>query len=239
MERNHIDSTSSPRRVLITGASRGLGLALATQLRARGAIVVGIARDAQALRAALEPLGALPLAADLGSADADALATRASSLAGGPFDLFIHAASTLGPLGEGDDPMPRLTALDAAAMAQVFAVNALGPAALVRALHRSMRTGSGTIAVVSSDAAEHFYPGWGAYGASKTALDHLVRTWAVEEQQLRFVSVDPGEMDTRMHADAMPGADRNSLAAPADVASAILAQLERVPSGSRFAAEVA
>ena len=108
---SHVD-TRSPERVFITGASRGLGLALATQYRARGAHVVGMARDVDVLQAALAPLGAEFLAADVATEDAEALAVRATSLAQGPFDIVIHAASTLGPLSDDAiDPMPRLDEL--------------------------------------------------------------------------------------------------------------------------------
>ncbi|MBO6939466.1 MAG: SDR family NAD(P)-dependent oxidoreductase [Deltaproteobacteria bacterium] len=229
----------NPQRALITGASRGLGLALATILRERGAQVVGIARDERRLHAALAPIGAHPLAADVGDTDADALVARASSLAGGPFDLFVHAASTLGPLGDdSEDPMPRLADVSADALQRTFAVNTLGPALLVRALHRTMRREGGTVVVISSDAAIERYPGWGPYGASKTALDHLVGVWAAEDAALRFLAFDPGEMDTAMHAAAMPTADRDALADPGTVAAAILARLDAT-SGTRAVIEAA
>lgn len=92
--------------------------------------------------------------------------------------------------------------------------------------------------MISSDAATERYPGWGPYGASKAALDHLVGVWAAEVPALRFLSFDPGEMDTAMHAAAMPRADRSTLARPRAVAAAILARLD-APSGSRLAVEAA
>lgn len=220
-------------RALVTGASRGLGLALTEALRQRGTRVVGVARREAPLRAALEPLGALALASDVGADDADAVVARATSLAGGPFDLFVHAASTLGPLGDDDeDPMPRLADVGREALRRTFAVNALGPALWIRALHRTMRRGGGTVVVISSDAAVERYPGWGPYGASKAALDHLIGVWAAEEPALRFLAFDPGEMDTAMHAAAMPQADRSGLADPRAVAHAILDRLQS-DSGSR------
>lgn len=224
------------RRALITGASRGLGLALARALTRSRATVVGIARDPHALEQALTPLGAIALAADVGTDEPEGLAARATSLAGAPFDLFVHAASTLGPLGDGEDPMPRLATVGDEDMRAVFAVNALGPAGLIRSLSRSMRREGGTVVVVSSDAAVEAYPGWGPYGASKAALDHLVRVWSAEETGLSFLSFDPGEMDTRMHADAMPGADRSELRDPDDVARALLRLIhEGFESGARKA----
>ena len=239
------------QRALLTGASRGLGLALARELCAAGTTVVGVARHEEPLRAALEPLGAhaLPadLAADTGRADPEALVTRASSLAGGPFDLFVHAASTLGPLDPAAaDPMPRLAQTAPPELRQVFEVNVLGPARWIRALHRSMRRApradardgeclptKATVLVISSDAAVERYPGWGPYGASKAALDHLIGVWATEEPELTFLSIDPGEMDTEMHAAAMPDADRSTLARPADVARRILRWLPVARSGTR------
>jgi NAD(P)-dependent dehydrogenase (short-subunit alcohol dehydrogenase family) len=223
-------SRSAFRRALITGASRGLGRALAEQLAQDGTLVVGVARHEAELRAALEPIGGLALVADIGRDDADALAARGQALAGGPFDLIIHAAGALGPLQDGEDPMPRLVSVDAASLRQVFEVNTLGPARLIRSLHRSMREEGGTIAVISSDAAVEAYPGWGAYGASKLALDHLLRVWALEEEHLRFVSFDPGEMDTVMHAAAFPSADPQTLKPPAQAAAELLALLARAPS---------
>jgi len=213
------------RRAIVTGASSGLGLALVRLLRAQDVVVVGVARDADRLDQAMRPLGALALAHDVGNDDTEALAARLLDLAGGPPDLVVHAASTLGPLTVGDDPMPRLVDVDGPQLAEVFAVNTLGPARLLRSLHRSMRRQGGVFAAISSDAAVEAYPGWGAYGASKLALDHLLRVWAQEENGLRFLSFDPGEMDTPMHAAAMPTADRSTLRAPDDAAAELLRRL--------------
>lgn len=119
-------------------------------------------------------------------------------------------------------------------------VNLLGPFRLTRALVGGMALrGAGLVVAVSSDAAVTAYPGWGGYGVSKAALDHLQRSWAEElkESGVRFLSVDPGEMDTRMHAQALPDADRSTLASPTAVAARIadlVEHAESVPSGSRL-----
>ncbi|MFZ5477483.1 MAG: SDR family NAD(P)-dependent oxidoreductase [Myxococcota bacterium] len=218
--------------VLITGASRGLGAALAVELAARGARVVGVAREAAALVAAMEEIRraggeAHAVVADVGDPDAAAtIAGRAAAMAG-PVDVLVHNASTLGPT-----PLPLLAEVSPEQVARVFEVNLLGPFRLSRMLVGGMvLRGRGALVHVSSDAAAGAYPRWGPYGASKAALDLLARTWAAElaGTGVRSFAVDPGEMDTRMHADAMPDADRATLARPADVARR-LADLVEDPS---------
>ena len=119
-------------------------------------------------------------------------------------------------------------------------VNVVGPFRLTKILAGSMALrGRGTVVFVSSDAAVEQYPRWGAYGASKAAADHMARVWAEElrDAGVRVVAVDPGEMDTRMHADAVPDADRATLARPADVARRLVAALrdDRIATGARVA----
>jgi NAD(P)-dependent dehydrogenase (short-subunit alcohol dehydrogenase family) len=122
---------------------------------------------------------------------------------------------------------------------RALAVNLVGPFRLTKALAGSMRLrGRGLVVAVSSDAAVTPYERWGAYGVSKAALDHLARIWAAELRGsgVRVLSVDPGEMDTDMHAEAMPEADRSSLAAPADVAARLgdlIEAAEGLESGTR------
>ena len=220
-------TNSTPRTALVTGASRGLGRALAEQLAARGTEVVLLARHANPLEevaAGIRSRGgrAHVIAHDVGAGDASAIAARVAALVG-PLDLLIHNASTLGPL-----PMPELGELRDEALVRVFEVNVLGPQRLTRALLGPMRReGRGTLITLSSDAATQAYPGWGAYGASKAALDQLTAVLAAELEGsgLRAFAIDPGEMDTRMHADALPEADPSSLARPEAVAASVLAQL--------------
>jgi NAD(P)-dependent dehydrogenase (short-subunit alcohol dehydrogenase family) len=136
--------------------------------------------------------------------------------------------------------MPLLADTDPLALRRVFDVNVVGPFALTRALLPGMLLGrGGTVVQVSSDAAVEAYPTWGAYSASKAAGDHLVRIWAAElaDVGVRFFAVDPGEMNTRMHADAIPDADPATLADPVDVAARIVAMIEgSVGSGQRVVA---
>ena len=228
---------TTKKNALITGGSRGLGRALARRLAAEGHRVVLVARDPAALSetvAALRALGAEAhgIVADVGEADAAArIAGEAAALVG-HIDLLIHNASTLGPV-----PLRPLLDLRAAELEQVLQVNLLGPFRLTRALVGQMALrGGGLVVHISSDAAVEAYPGWGAYSASKAALDHLGRVWAAElaEQGVRFLMIDPGEMDTQMHADAIPDADPGSLARPEQVAEVLLRAAARAPSGARL-----
>ena len=230
------------RSVLLTGASRGLGLALWGELARAGARVVGVARDAAAIERAAGQLRAQGLTAhgfgaDVGEkSDVYPIAGAAAALVG-PIDVVIHNASSLGPT-----PLPLLLDSTCEDFSRVLEVNLLGPFRLSKALLGNMLLrGTGLVVHVSSDAATSAYPGWGAYGVSKAALDHLGRIWAAELEGsgVRFVSIDPGEMDTEMHRAALPDADPASLARPADVAARIVRFLEgsaSLPSGQRFEA---
>src|SRR6185369_6353707 len=134
-------------------------------------------------------------------------------------DVLVHNASTL-----GRTPLPLLLDTDCEDLERVLAVNLVGPFRLTKALAGSMALrGGGLVLHVTSDAGRTPYPGWGAYGVSKAALDHLGRIWAAELEGsgVRFLTVDPGEMDTQMHAEAMPDADRSVLARPEAVAARI------------------
>ncbi|HEY3665104.1 MAG TPA: SDR family oxidoreductase [Polyangiaceae bacterium] len=226
---------------LVTGASRGLGEALSLELARQGARVVLVGRS----RAALEPVlrrirenggEAHALEADLGKKeDIHPLAGAASALVG-PIDLLIHNASELGPT-----PLRLLLDTECEDFERVLAVNLLGPFRLSRVIGGSMALRErGAIVHVSSDAAVNAYPNWGAYSVSKAALDHLARLLAAElgARGVRSFSVDPGEMDTRMHAAALPDADPSSLARPAHVAAQIAALIRarNVPNGARLEA---
>jgi NAD(P)-dependent dehydrogenase (short-subunit alcohol dehydrogenase family) len=230
------------RGVLVSGGSRGLGAALGAELARRGGRVVLVARGEEELRSVVGEIRAAGgdvhgLAADLGEARSiHPLAGAASALVG-PIDVLVHGASSLGPL-----PLRDLMDTECEDLSRVLEVNLLGPFRLTKALGGSMALRrTGLVLALSSDAGVVGYPKWGAYGVSKAALDHLMRSWAAElrEDGVRFLSVDPGEMDTRMHADADPGADRSRLAPPAEVAGLLadlIANAEAWPSGSRLEA---
>jgi NAD(P)-dependent dehydrogenase (short-subunit alcohol dehydrogenase family) len=227
---------------LITGASRGLGRALAELLAARGCNVVLIARDARGVEAAAAAIRerggrAFAIAADVADKDAVYRIVGQAAALAGPIDILINNASTL-----GKTPLPLLIDSECEDLERVLAVNLIGPFRLTKAVLGSMLLRDrGVIVNVSSDAGVEPYPRWGSYGASKAALDHLSRIWASEHAgtHVRVLSVDPGEMDTEMHALAMPDEDPSALARPEDVARRIVAMLEdeqRAPNGSRLLA---
>lgn len=229
------------KAALVTGASRGLGEALAQQLAAAGARVVLVARSRSELTRVTEGIVAQggeahALSFDVGrKQDVYPLAGAAAALVG-PLDILIHNASSLGPT-----PLRLLLDSECEDLERVLRTNLVGPFRLSRAVAGSMALRkSGTIVHISSDAAVSAYPGWGLYSVSKAALDHLSRLWAAEltDHGVRVLSVDPGDMDTDLHRQALPDADPASLAAPDLVAARILTLLreERVPSGSRVEA---
>jgi NAD(P)-dependent dehydrogenase (short-subunit alcohol dehydrogenase family) len=225
--------------VLLTGGSRGLGAELGSELARRGAQVVLVARGEAELRAVVAGIRATggvahALVADIGDKEAIYPLVGAATALVGPIDVLVHDASTLGPL-----PLRELLDTECEDFGRVLDVNLLGPFRLTKAVVGSMLLrGRGLVVGLSSDAAVNGYPGWGAYGVSKAALDHLLRTWAAEldTSGVRFLSIDPGDMDTQMHADAIPAADRSTLASPADVAIRIadLIQSQRsIATGAR------
>jgi NAD(P)-dependent dehydrogenase (short-subunit alcohol dehydrogenase family) len=227
---------------VVTGASRGLGAALGRALAREGARVVLVARGVGALEnvvAAIRREGgeAHGLAADIGAKDDIHRVAGAAAALVGPIDLVVHAASTLGPT-----PLKPLLDTGCEDLVRVLDVNLVGPFRLTKAVAGGMAIrGRGLVVNVTSDASISAYPTWGAYGVSKAALDHLGRIWAAElaESGVRFLTIDPGEMDTAMHADAMPEADRATLDDPAAVADLIVdivRQAERIPSGARLEA---
>jgi NAD(P)-dependent dehydrogenase (short-subunit alcohol dehydrogenase family) len=230
------------KTALITGASRGLGRALAELLAAQGCSVVLVARDPEAVETAAEAIRArggraFAIAADVADKNATYAITGQATALAGPIDILINNASTL-----GHTPLSLLIDSECEHLEHVLAVNVIGPFRLTKAVLGSMLLrDSGVILNISSDAGVEAYPSWGGYGASKAALDQLTRIWAAENagSQVRVLSVDPGEMDTDLHALAMPDEDRSALAQPRDVAARIVAMLERpgrAPNGARLIA---
>jgi len=219
---------------VITGASRGLGAALAHALDTRGWDLVVDARDADALATAVRASTAHAVPGDVTDpVHRQALADAAARLGGA--DLLVNNASTLGA-----SPLPRLADLTDAVLADVLLTNVVAAHALTRALLPQLVARRGTVVNVTSDASVEAYEGWGAYGASKAALDHLSRILAAEQPELRVYAVDPGDMRTRMHQDAFPGEDISDRPEPATVVPHLVALLDgRLPSGRYRAADVA
>jgi NAD(P)-dependent dehydrogenase (short-subunit alcohol dehydrogenase family) len=208
----------SMKTALITGASQGLGRAIARLLSSRGYRLVLNARRAEPLQELAWELGAIAIPGDV-SEIAEELVARA-----GRVDVLVNNASELGPL-----PMPRLADYPWDALLRVFKVNAVAPLHLTQLVLPQMRArGDGVIVNISSDAAVNAYPGWGGYGASKAALEHLSRTLAVELEGsgVRVHIVDPGEMRTQMHQDAIDGGDISHLPLPESVAPRIVSVIE-------------
>jgi NAD(P)-dependent dehydrogenase (short-subunit alcohol dehydrogenase family) len=214
---------------LITGASRGLGRVLAEELARRGWDLVIDARNGEALSAV--PGHRIP--GDVTHpAHREALVRAVAD--SGRLDLLVNNASTLGA-----SPMPPLADLDEGILQYTLLTNVVAPHALTRALLPRLLERRGTVLNVTSDASVEAYPGWGAYGASKAALDHLTRILAAEQPTLRVYAVDPGDMRTQMHADAFPGEDISDRPEPETVVPHLLALLASdLPSGRYRAADV-
>jgi NAD(P)-dependent dehydrogenase (short-subunit alcohol dehydrogenase family) len=222
---------------IITGGSRGLGLALARRLSADGWGVVIDGRDAEALEAAAAELGpgrVEAIAGDVTDARHRAALVAAAGRLGG-LDLLVNNASTLGPT-----PLPPVAELAPADLGEIITVNVLAPLALIQLALPLLERSQGTIINVSSDAAVEGYEGWGGYGASKAALEQLSRVLAVEVPDVRVHWVDPGDMRTRMHQDAFPGEDISDRPLPeASVPGFVALVSEPHRSGRYQAREVA
>jgi NAD(P)-dependent dehydrogenase (short-subunit alcohol dehydrogenase family) len=220
---------------LITGASRGLGLALARALAARGWTLVVDARDPVVLAeaaGALRGLGAAVTALPGDVADpGHRRALVAAVDAAGSLDLLVNNASTLGLV-----PLPPLADHPVELLAEAYAVNVFAPLDLIRLGLPALRSAHGTVIDVSSDAAVEAYPGWGGYGSAKAALDRLTAVLAVEEPAIAWYAVDPGDMRTELHALAVPDEDPAGLTPPEDVVPALLRLLDERPPSGRYTA---
>ncbi len=220
---------------IVTGASRGLGLALAEALAERRWRLVIDARDGVALERAAAGLRARTEVVALAGDVADPSHRQALvDAADGPVDLLVNNASSLGP-----SPLPPLSAYPLDELEQVYRVNALAPLALMQAALPRLAEGA-RIVNVTSDAAVEPYEGWGGYGSAKAALEQLTAVFAAEQPALRVYAVDPGDMNTRMHQDAYPGEDISDRPAPAESVPGLLALIEGdLPSGRYSAAAAA
>lgn len=218
---------------LITGGSRGLGKALTDGLSARGWDVIIDARDAEALNVAADSgLRVTAVPGDVTDPTHRDRLAAAVEEAGG-LDLLVNNASALGP-----SPLEPLDGVEADVFHRVLATNVVAPLALYQAISAHLADDA-TVMNISSDAAVEAYPGWGVYGASKAALDHLSAILAAEHPDLRVYAVDPGDMRTRMQQDAYPGEDISDRPPPEDVVPALLTLIDqRPPSGRYVAAEL-
>jgi NAD(P)-dependent dehydrogenase (short-subunit alcohol dehydrogenase family) len=220
---------------LITGASRGLGRALATAFDDRGWRLVVDGRDGQRLGAAVAGLRHPERATAVVGDVVDPAHRAALADAVGPsLRLLVNNASDLGP-----SPLPRLADLPPERLQQILTVNTVAPLALFQMVLPALRNAGGRVLDISSDAAVEPYAGWGGYGASKAALDQLSAVLAVEHPDLRIYAVDPGDMATDMHQAAFPGEDISDRPAPETVVPSLLALVEGdLPSGRYRAADV-
>lgn len=226
-DNNHDHDQAGPLSIAITGGTSGLGLALVRRLRADGAAVAFVSRTAADVERVAAETGAIGIVGDVGDkADIHPIALQLLD-ALGRIDVVINNASTLGPV-----PLVPLADTECEDLEAALAVNLLGPfrltKALLGALAESARNRRGGVVVnISSDAAVTPYPTWGAYGASKAALAHLSAIWNSEltDIGIRVVSIDPGDMDTPLHALADPDADPADLLQPGTAAARLLATL--------------
>ena len=221
---------------IITGGSRGLGLALARSLVQDGWQVVIDARGADELdraRSELEVLGSVrAVAGDLTDPEHRAALVAAAVELGGGADLLVHNASHLGP-----SPQPRLADYPLADFARVYEVNVIAPLALTQLALPVLRPGA-CILAISSDAAVEAYEGWGGYGSSKAALEHLFAVLAAEHGDLRVHRVDPGDMNTRMHQEAFPGEDISDRPPPEASVPGLRALIDGDQPSGRYRARV-
>jgi NAD(P)-dependent dehydrogenase (short-subunit alcohol dehydrogenase family) len=222
-------------KAIITGASRGLGLALARALAGRGWGLVIDARGGDALERAARELGTVTEVVALGGDVSDEWHRGAlAEAAGEPVDLLVNNASVLGP-----SPQPALAAYPLSELERVYAVNVLAPLALAQQVLPRMLPGAAVINV-TSDAAVEPYPGWGGYGSAKAALEQLSSILAAEHPGLRVYAVDPGDMRTRMHQEAFPDEDISDRPPPEASVPGLLRLIEeRLPSGRYVARELA
>jgi NAD(P)-dependent dehydrogenase (short-subunit alcohol dehydrogenase family) len=216
---------------IVTGASRGLGLALGDALAARGWRLVVDARGHEALDAAWA--GRPEVVALSGDVRDRAHLQALVDAAGDPIDLVVNNASALGP-----SPQPELGEYPLDELRRVYEVNVLAPLALVQIALPRLAAGA-RIVNVTSDAAVEAYEGWGGYGSSKAALEQLTAVFAAEHPELRVYAVDPGDMRTQMQQEAFPGEDISDRPPPEESVPGLLALVEGdLPSGRYRAADV-
>lgn len=216
---------------IITGASRGLGLALTEELSRAGWTVVVDGRDPATLDAAvggLDRVQAVP--GDVTDAEHRDALVAAAEQHGGPH-LLVNNAGVLGP-----SPQPLLADYPSEVLREVIESNLVAPLALTRRALPALRARSGAVVNITSDAAVETMEGWGGYGAAKAGLEHASAVLAAEEPQVRVWWVDPGDLRTRMHQEAFPGEDISDRALPATVTPAFVRLVTERPASGRYRA---
>jgi NAD(P)-dependent dehydrogenase (short-subunit alcohol dehydrogenase family) len=222
------NNTHGDRVAIITGASRGLGFALARRLAAEGWRLVIDARGRKELeRTARELAEAGDVQALAGDVSDAGHRSALVDAAGDRIDLLVNNASILGP-----SPQPQLDAYPLTELEAVLRVNVLAPLALIQLALPRMR--NGVIVNVTSDAAVQPYAGWGGYGSSKAALEQLTAILAAERPELRVYAVDPGDMRTRMHQEAFPGQDISDRPPAEQSVPGLLSLIENAPPSGRY-----
>ncbi|MCW2626240.1 SDR family oxidoreductase [Mycobacterium sp.] len=218
---------------IVTGGSRGFGRAIVAALLDRGWTVVADARRADDLEATAAELASprlITIAGDV-TEPAHRAALAVAAMDAGPLRLLVNNASRLGP-----SPQPSLADYLAADLRAVYTTNVFAPMALIQASLPALTANGGVIVNITSDAAVEPYEGWGGYGSSKAALDHLSAIMAAENPDIGVYAFDPGDMRTEMHQAAFPGEDISDRAEPESVVPALLRLLDSRPAPGRYRA---
>lgn len=225
-------TTSQVRVSIVTGASRGLGLALARRLARSNYRLVIDARgldDLEQTRAELADLTkVIAVAGDISDADHR---RRLVEAADGQLNLLVNNASILGP-----SPQPPLADYPLDVLEQVYRTNVIAPLGMIQLALPLLRLSQGTVINITSDAALEAYEGWGGYGSSKAGLEQMSRILAAEESRVRVYWVDPGDMNTRMHQEAYPGEDISDRPPPEASVPGLMNLIESDRPSGRYAA---